>query len=137
MIYILYTACSQYIIYFHEFILNQIASDRTYIIPTYSMVRMVIPSLMAKRRKKSTSSATTRFQTAGTRYEWYWRSEIWITFKGFKLNDNVLLIWFLIFCSNVIKRFGDHIVGGTPVPIPNTVVKTNRADDTGACALGK
>jgi hypothetical protein len=39
-------------------------------------------------------------------------------------------------CS-IEKRFGDHIVGVTPVPIPNTVVKPNGADDTGAICPGK
>ena len=32
---------------------------------------------------------------------------------------------------------GDHTGGGPPVPIPNTVVKPARADDTGALGLGK
>ena len=35
------------------------------------------------------------------------------------------------------NRFGDHIIGVTPVPIPNTAVKPNGADDTGVFTLGK
>ena len=36
------------------------------------------------------------------------------------------------------SRFpGDLTGGGPPVPIPNTVVKPTRADDTGALGLGK
>ena len=32
---------------------------------------------------------------------------------------------------------GGYIIGVTPVPIPNTVVKPDRADDTGALRSGK
>ena len=32
--------------------------------------------------------------------------------------------------SDIFRKSGDYIVGVTPVPIPNTVVKPFRADDT-------